>query len=222
MVSRGKAHDEMFDDFQARDEWVGRPEFRDALLQQTTSTVRLRRRIRRCGYATGLIVCYGLGLLTMTLGAPKSAEGDPNARVTANSEHQGSATDRINQSRSELPDRQQAEAVETSNNNDRRPPQGPVRVVRSATTSQDVHRQPSSINQPPRKNSKTRFDSLRELGDQYLVERNDPAGALRCYRLALKWASQNDSLASITGGTWLFRAIKQDFEQEISHVNTNG
>ncbi len=72
-------------------------------------------------------------------------------------------------------------------------------------------------------------ESLRRLGDTYLLDRNDPEGAVRCYRLALKSAKKEDSLFPTDEGTWLFRALKQDQNvaptletQEIHDAKDNG
>jgi hypothetical protein len=41
--------------------------FQEALLQQTTRVLRLRRMVKRMSYVAGLLVCYAAGVLTMKL-----------------------------------------------------------------------------------------------------------------------------------------------------------
>lgn len=57
---------------------------------------------------------------------------------------------------------------------------------------------------------KTRFESLRDLGDLYLEREGDPAGATRCYQMALRYATPQELNHNTDEGTWLFRALKLD------------
>lgn len=61
---------------------------------------------------------------------------------------------------------------------------------------------------------KTRYASLRELGDRHLIEGRNPAGAIRCYRLALQYATTSELTAASHDGTWLLRAICHDRTSE--------
>ena len=66
------------------------------------------------------------------------------------------------------------------------------------------------VPRPIKRVKKSRFQALRDMGDLYLNERQDPAGAIRCYRLALREATPEETIFSATEGTWLFRALLQD------------
>ena len=65
----------------------------------------------------------------------------------------------------------------------------------------------------------SRYEALRQLGDQYLLERRDPEAAVRCYRLALRLATPEQMAVSKSEGTWLFQALKFDQEMEKNHAN---
>ena len=69
---------------------------------------------------------------------------------------------------------------------------------------------PAAVVRVRRPQNTSHSESLRRLGDTYLLERNDPEGAVRCYQLALKVATTEDALVPTDEGTWLFRALKQD------------
>jgi hypothetical protein len=72
---------------------------------------------------------------------------------------------------------------------------------------------------PPEKApKKSQFDKLRELGDYHLLERN-PEQALRCYRVALRYATDDEFTAASRGGSWLLRAICLDSKQEKDHAH---
>jgi hypothetical protein len=62
--------------------------------------------------------------------------------------------------------------------------------------------------------ARTRFESLRDLGDENLVDRRDPEAATRCYRMALRYATPNERAWAATEGTWLLRAVNQTFNLE--------
>lgn len=88
---------------------------------------------------------------------------------------------------------------------------------------------PAAVVRVRRPENTSHSESLRRLGDTYLLERNDPAGAVRCYRLALKVATTEDTLVPTDEGTWLFRALKQDQNlaltlqtEEIHDAKNNG
>jgi hypothetical protein len=71
---------------------------------------------------------------------------------------------------------------------------------------------PSPISlQPPATKPRSRFESLRDLGDQNLLVRRDPEAATRCYRMALRYATTDDRAWAATEGTWLLRAVNQTY-----------
>lgn len=68
---------------------------------------------------------------------------------------------------------------------------------------------------PTRKLSQ--FEALRRLGDQFLLERNDPEGAIRCYRMALRYATVEERQQFADSGTWLFQALNHDSLAESNY-----
>ncbi len=83
-------------------------------------------------------------------------------------------------------------------------------------------RRPSNaILREPRK-KKSRFLSLRDLGDQYLLEQQDPAGAARCYQMALRYSTEEEVNQQSDEGTWLFRALKLDHHWETDDARNQG
>jgi len=69
---------------------------------------------------------------------------------------------------------------------------------------------------------KSRFISLRDLGDHYLLEKLDPAGATRCYKMALRYATPAEIENTPDKGTWLFRALEQDHHWENDDADQQG
>jgi hypothetical protein len=78
---------------------------------------------------------------------------------------------------------------------------------------------PSAPGPAPRPAKKSRFDSLRELGDRHLIAERNPEQALRCYRVALRYATEEEFIAASHQGTWLLRAICLDSKQEKDHAS---
>jgi hypothetical protein len=96
-----------------------------------------------------------------------------------------------------------AQQAESSNDVAEQSPRAAV-VIEPADTA------PVVIN-PPVTKARTRFESLRDLGDQNLLDRRDPEAATRCYRMALRYATPDDRAWAATEGTWLMRAVNQTF-----------
>lgn len=70
--------------------------------------------------------------------------------------------------------------------------------------------QPQNIAITAQRNARTRFESLRDLGDENLFDRRDPEAATRCYRMALRYATPDERAWAATEGTWLLRAVNQN------------
>lgn len=62
---------------------------------------------------------------------------------------------------------------------------------------------------------------LRQAGDRYLNEENDPEAALRCYTKALEAGAPDDAKFS-PDDNWLLMAIKNAREKEARHANNDG
>lgn len=63
----------------------------------------------------------------------------------------------------------------------------------------------------------SRFAALRALGDQHLLDGRDPDKALRCYRMALRYATDEELAIASRDGTWLLRTICNDPTMEKNH-----
>ena len=104
-----------------------------------------------------------------------------------------------------------------------RPSSAEGRFAQQATTSDDVVKQSprvavidetadmAPIAMKPAAKPRTRFESLRDLGDENLLHRRDPEAATRCYHMALRYATPDDRAWAATEGTWLMRAVNQTF-----------
>jgi hypothetical protein len=68
------------------------------------------------------------------------------------------------------------------------------------------------------RNQPSRFASLRRLGDDYLELQKDPEGAVRCYRLALKYATPEELAHAMDESSWLMAALLNDLEREHDHA----
>jgi hypothetical protein len=83
--------------------------------------------------------------------------------------------------------------------------------VTSEVVGEPAAQSPKIAIRPPVTKHRTRFESLRDLGDQNLLDRRDPEAATRCYRMALRYATADDRAWAATEGTWLLRAVNQTY-----------
>ncbi|MBW3543597.1 MAG: hypothetical protein KY476_25380 [Planctomycetes bacterium] len=66
------------------------------------------------------------------------------------------------------------------------------------------------------------FARLWRNGDGFLKAGHDPGGALACYRLALEIAKPDERALAARSGSYLLRALNEDFQQETAHENVEG
>lgn len=167
-------------------------EARAALLRQTTRVLRRRRRMHRVVFAAACAACYLAGLGTMLL----------TQRSTRAEQQPLAARQDVPEATSPDPERFPAEESTPQIAG-----QGPETESLTAESSRlRAHREELS-----------QFESLRRLGDRYLLERNDPEGAVRCYKMALRAATPEERQFHADQGTWLFQALRQDFTTERKH-----
>lgn len=162
-----------------------RNDLQTALLTQTTSVIRRRRATRRLLFTAACAACYVAGLGTM-LALPQQPRLE---------------TQSIAQSEQPAP---KFTSADTS-----LPSDPPVSVIEPPTTPPERPAPPPML--PARKLSQ--FESLRRLGDLYLLERGDPEGAIRCYRMALRYAQPEELEMEAETGTWLYQAIRLDLQK---------
>jgi hypothetical protein len=62
---------------------------------------------------------------------------------------------------------------------------------------------------------------LRQAGDRYLSDENDPEAALHCYTKSLN-AGPGDGAKFSPDDNWLLMAIKNAREKEARHANNDG
>lgn len=165
---------------------------REALRGPVMAAFVRRRRRRRVRRALGMAACYLLGIATIFAWQ----------RVSASPVEGGDATARSIEPSRIVVQKAPVERPDVA----RVTPQG-----HGAATQEPI----SPI--AAKRAKKSRFDALRELGDQHLVER-DPEQALRCYRVALRYATDEEFTAAAREGSWLLRAICLDTKQEKDHA----
>ncbi len=167
-------------------------DLRTRLLQQTTRVVRRQRYVRRFGIVVACAGCYAAGLLTVW-----GMQGE-------------SATEPVSQSVVIKP--AEAEAV---------PTQPEPRVAIETKLQPEQQTTITKITRPPRE-KKSKFEKLRELGDRYMLDHQDLAGATRCYQMALRYATAEDFKQQADDGTWLYRALKLDQQRENERAQDQG
>ncbi len=74
----------------------------------------------------------------------------------------------------------------------------------------------------PTGEKKSKFQQLRDLGDYYMLDEQDLAGATRCYQMALRYATAEELNQSTSDGTWLYRALALDHDRENEHADNQG
>lgn len=166
---------------------------REALRGQVMAAFVRRRRRRRVRRALGMAACYLLGVVTIYAWQRVSVSPVEGGDATASRATEPSR-DVVQQAPVERPD--VARVTPQAHGATPQEPVSPIAAKRA---------------------KKSRFDALRELGDQHLVER-DPEQALRCYRVALRYATDEEFTAAAREGSWLLRAICLDTKQEKGHA----
>ncbi|TWU06696.1 hypothetical protein CA54_50950 [Symmachiella macrocystis] len=183
-------------------------ELRARLLSQTTGVIRRRRYYRRTGMFAACVGCYLAGLLTVSLMAD-GASSETVREVVDHKAIEPSAAVQDDIMTEPLAVTAPVVAVETGS--DAEMQDEPQRQQRPST----------ALRHKPRK-KKSRFLSLRDLGDQYLLEQQDPAGAARCYQMALRYSTEDEVNQQSDEGTWLFRALKLDHHWETDDARNQG
>jgi hypothetical protein len=170
----------------------GRP-LRESLRGPVTSSFVRRHRRRRIRRAVGMAACYVLGIVTIYAWQQVSASM-PNRNGDATAE-------------------KVAPSIE-SKHRLREPSKHDVITPAIAKVDKPAIAPAAAVKPSPKK---SQFDKLRELGDYHLLERN-PEQALRCYRVALRYATNDEFTAASREGSWLLRAICLDSKQEKEHA----
>ena len=173
---------------------------RAELLSQTSAVVRRQRYWRRGAILAACAGCYLAGWLTVTF--IESAVPPPPQKVVFMLETVQS------------PDAAGAQAIEVV---------GGAQVrTRESDASPATDPAPPMLRQHQPREKKSRFLSLRDLGDHYLLVEEDPAGAARCYQMALRFATEEEVDRQPDPGTWLFRALKLDHNWEKNDAHRQG
>lgn len=164
--------------------------------RSTTEFVRRRRR-RRAVRMMSLAACYLLGIVTFYAWQQVSASTAPAVGGTSIStpERSPPSEDAKRQAPTE--------------------PQEPI--IDPAIAAAEGPNVPAAPLAKPAKRS--RFAALRELGDRHLLANRNPEQAIRCYRVALRYATTDEFTAASREGTWLLRAICLDTIQEKDHAS---
>ncbi|MEX2188846.1 MAG: hypothetical protein WD875_18700 [Pirellulales bacterium] len=175
---------------------------REALRGKSTAAFVRRRRRRRAFRVAGMAACYLMGVVTIyafqqvsAMPADRTASGDTTA-ATATAATTTDAPGSAKRADSTPVERRQIAAGEPENEH-----------VRAALLER------------PKIVKKSRFDSLRELGDRHLLGDRNPERALRCYRMALRYATEEERESAAQDGTWLLRVICLDAKQEHEHAS---
>jgi hypothetical protein len=168
-------------------------QLRESLRGPVTASFVRRHRRRRIRRVIGMAACYLLGVGTIYAWQQVSASM-PAQKPNATAE-------------------KSAEAIEPKETPRDRPPPLPV-TPKIVKFDKPISAPAASIAKAPKK---SQFDKLRELGDYHLLERN-PEQALRCYRVALRFATDDEFTAAAREGSWLLRAICLDSKQEKDHA----
>ena len=182
-------------------------ELRTRLLSQTTGVIQRRRYYRQAGMFAACVGCYLAGLLTVTLMAD-GALPDTVRKVVELEPISPDATVQNDIATETILVTEPVAAVETGSD------------AELQDEPQRQQRQSPALHKPREK--KSRFLSLRDLGDQYLLEQQDPAGAARCYQMALRFATEEEVNQQSDEGTWLFRALKLDHHWETDDARNQG
>jgi len=168
-------------------------QLRESLRGRVTASFVRRHRRRRIRRVIGMAACYLLGIGTIYAWQQVSASMPaqmPNAVLVS-----------------------PTKTIEPKENpRDRLPPRPMTPKI--AKSDKPVAAAITPIAKAPKK---SQFDKLRELGDYHLLERN-PEQALRCYRVALRFATDDEFTAASREGSWLLRAICLDSKQEKNHA----
>lgn len=169
-------------------------DLRERLLRQTTRVVRRRRYLRRAGILVACAGCYLAGLVTVWMSSTSTPTKTDIATSTNNAPN--------------LP------AIDKPTKTEKRI----ARALPQAKQTAPIRNPP----QLPKREKKSRYESLRELGDSYLIGNGDPAGATRCYQMALRYATPEELAQESEESTWLFRALKLDHPGENHAAQNQG
>jgi hypothetical protein len=167
---------------------------RESLRGPVTASFVRRHRRRRIRRVIGMAACYLLGIGTIYAWQQVSAS-TPAQKPNATAEKSVETIERKENPRDRLPPRPVTPKIV----------QGDKPVAAAIIP----------IAKAPKK---SQYDKLRELGDYHLLERN-PEQALRCYRVALRYATDDEFTAASRQGSWLLRAICLDSKQEKNHAH---
>ena len=180
---------------------------RGAVLGQTLSVLRRRRRWKRCAVAAGLVGCYLAGIATMTIGR---AGGKAELAVCVSDVVRGSRDSAVRGS----PDLAQAPTEGL-------PTQGRPAVEESAGSGDPRRAHESSATPLAGHHAKqgrgrgaggertlTGYQRLRRAGDQWLRESGDISRAVRDYARALDQASEQERAIAPGQDNWLLMALK--------------
>jgi hypothetical protein len=182
--------DELFESMTSTTEQIpASHELRDSVLSQTTRTVRNRRRMRRAGIAAALIGCYLGGIATSSL-RPANRETRPFDANSAAADNSVAAADL-------------ATAADPAAGNGKGNAEAPVRKPVRPEDDQIVV---SSVR--PATSRLTRYERLRQTGDEQLEKFADIPGATRSYQRALQIASSDQRRIAPDRDTWLLMALK--------------
>jgi hypothetical protein len=172
--------DELFESMTSATEPIpASQQLRDDVLSQTTRTVRNRRRMRRAGMAAALIGCYLAGVATMSL----RPAGRGTGQLVADS---AAAVD-------------PAAAADPAAGNSKT---GAVAAVRKPVRPEDDQILAASTSRL------TRYERLRQAGDEQLEKFADIPAATRSYQKALQIASSDQRRIAPDRDSWLFMALK--------------
>jgi hypothetical protein len=169
---------------------------RQAVLVQTTRSLRRRRGLRRLRFALALSFCYTAGLLTMQVWkssstVPLPTAGPAFAKIETHNEKQPVGAPPVLEE----------------------PAQVPLEMDQSvpAVVLERIGASP---------NTENRAVYYRLAGDRYLELDGDLASAVRCYKQSLDAASETE-LAISTSDNWLFMAMKKARQGEKTHAKSD-
>jgi hypothetical protein len=163
---------------------------RERLRGATVRRLAVRKRLRQIVRWTSLAACYLAGAATL-YGWQHWATAGERERVATVANDEPRVEDGADQ-----------ESNDKEN----------LRTDSQLTMPPNAHVQPRVARAKP-----SRFAALRALGDQHLLDDRDPDRALRCYRMALRFATVEELAIASREGTWLLRTICNDPTMEKNH-----
>jgi hypothetical protein len=161
-------------------------QLRNSVLNQTTQTVRNRRRMRRAGIAAALIGCYLAGVATVSL-RPAGRETGPIV----------------------------ADAAVADSDAVAEPAAGSDKTSAAATARKPVRPEDDQI-LATSTSRLTRYERLRQTGDEQLEKFADIPAATRIYQKALQIASSDQRRIAPDRDTWLLMALKHSSNYNLN------